>query len=78
MDTDNDSKAVKTELKKAIQDKKIAKGEDIPVVEYREQPPPQPKVPEKPEDLKIKREKNKVAATKCRLKKRNIRSSLEK
>jgi hypothetical protein len=36
-------KEVKTELKKAIQDKRLSKGEDIPTVEWREPPPPQVK-----------------------------------
>ncbi|KXJ12177.1 cyclic AMP-dependent transcription factor ATF-3 [Exaiptasia diaphana] len=70
------SLVVKPKLKKAIEEKKLAKGEEIPTIEYKDPPPPQPKPPEKPEDLKRKREKNKIAATKCRQKKKARRDSL--
>jgi len=36
----DDPQSVRTELKKVITEKKIAKGEEVPTVEYREPPPP--------------------------------------
>ncbi|XP_031550477.1 jun dimerization protein 2-like [Actinia tenebrosa] len=71
-------KAVKTELKKVIQVRKIANGEEMPEIEWKKPPTPQPRPPEKPEDIQLRRQKNKIAAKKCREKKRIVREEYKK
>jgi len=70
---------VKLGLKAMITTKYKENGTDIPRVELKGPEPPKPKVKEEnPEVLKKRRERNKIAATKCRRRKRERIEKLEK
>lgn len=63
-----ESTQVKIELKEKIKTK--YNGTELPQIEIKEPEPPKKKVKEDPEVVKKRRERNKIAATKCRKRKR--------
>lgn len=71
---------IKMGLKKKITLKHLEKGTAIPKIEEPKIEPPKPRIKEEedPEVLRKRRERNKVAATKCRKRKRERIEKLEK
>lgn len=70
------SPLLKEEIKHKIKARRIAEGKAEIRVEFKE-PSPERLTPEEEERRKIKREKNKLAAQKCRNKKRKLADTLE-
>ncbi|XP_061174301.1 uncharacterized protein LOC133183358 isoform X2 [Saccostrea echinata] len=70
------SPLLKEGIKHKIKARRIAEGKEEIRVEFKE-PSPERLTPEEEERRKIKREKNKLAAQKCRNKKRKLADTLE-
>lgn len=70
---------VKKELQEKIKAKHKENGTELPRTEMKEPDPPKPKLKdEDPETIKKRRERNKIAAMKCRKRKRERIMKLEK
>ncbi|XP_048586239.1 cyclic AMP-dependent transcription factor ATF-3 isoform X2 [Nematostella vectensis] len=61
---------VKLELRYVIESKRAANGLDCPKIEYNSSPQYEELTPEEETRRKVRRQRNKVAASKCRLKRR--------
>jgi len=69
---------VKLELRYAIESRRSEKGLDIPVTVVQQHKPRQKMTAEEEERRRIRRQRNKVAASKCRIKRKNhVRSLLK-